>query len=378
MRLVKRVFVGLLCTSFLLNCTIPVKADGAFLFNTSIFCDTSNEGCNADELKTASFICVNKLSEDGLQKVLTNPNLEQIQIADITNLPLEDVAKLYPLLCKDNIEYSAILLAYENLKDSVGNDGTPVYMSAVDEYAPDSAAYYRSCATTVSVILNAAGYLKDYSSAGCSGLVSYFETHPDEWSNMGKLAPSQMQVGDVIFIDRQSHKADYIKGILSDADLDLTPLINTLTTLGGEQANEVTKPKGKVTEVFNPDRNGDGIIDSIEAQKWCDYWIGKTGEVPPFEYYETWKKEAEEYTTRATEVLHSLDENTLKALVGQSLVIHNHIILWLGNDVIRKYYPESEGNIISGSYSDSYDSARSAAVSYFNFTGDYRIYRHKR
>ena len=155
-------------------------------------------------------------------------------------------------------------------------------------------------------------------------------------------------------------------------------MINTLTTLGGEQANEVTKPKGKVTEVFNPDRNGDGIIDSIEAQKWCDYWIGKTGEVPPFEYYETWKKEAEEYTTRATEVLHSLDENTLKALVGQSLVIHNHIILWLGNDVIRKYYPESEGNIISGSYSDSYDSARSAAVSYFNFTGDYRIYRHKR
>ncbi len=442
MRLAKRVFVGLLCASFLLNYTIPVKADGALLFNTSIFCDTSDEGCNAEDLKTASFICVNKLSEEGLQKVLTNPNLEQIQIADITNLPVEEVAKLYPYLCKDNIEYSAILLAYENIKDSVGNDGTPVYVSAVDDYAPDSSAYYRSCATTVSVILNAAGYVDDYSSAGCSGLVNYFETHPDEWTNMGRLSSDQMQEGDVIFIDRQSHKADYIKGILSDDDLDLTELINTVAALEeenaetmdlgddgdeddsiwwdengnyhmsenedfgyytpdgewigyengegwfteygelvpfteAEQASKVTKPKGGVNDVFNPDSNGDGVIDYDETQHWNEYWLEKTGEIPSFDYYETWKKEADEYKNKASEALNTLDENTIKKLAGKSLIIHNHIILWLGNDVIQKYYPESTGNIISGSYSEAYGRARSAAVSSFNFTGDYRIYRHK-
>ena len=356
----KRVFVGLLCLSILLTCnTIPVKAEGALLFNTNIFCDTSDEGCNADELKTASFICVNKLSEEGLQKVLTNPNLEQIQIADITNLPVEDIAKLYPYLCKDNIEYSAILLAYENLKDSVGNDGTSVYMSAVDEFAPDSAAYYRSCATTVSVILNAAGYVDDYSSAGVSGLVDYFEKHPENWSNMGRLSPDQMQEGDVIFIDRQSHKEDYIKGILSDSDLDLAAIMDTIAMLEDENAETMdmgddgdeddsmwwdeygnfhlrenedfgyyapggiwvgfetaegrfneygelipfteeekvgaTKPKGGVNEVFNPDADGNGTIDEAESKKWQDYWLAETGEVPDFSYYETWKREADEY-----------------------------------------------------------------------------------
>ncbi len=386
----KRVFVGLLCLSILLTCnTIPVKAEGALLFNTNIFCDTSDEGCNADELKTASFICVNKLSEEGLQKVLTNPNLEQIQIADITNLPVEDIAKLYPYLCKDNIEYSAILLAYENLKDSVGNDGTPVYMSAVDEFAPDSAAYYRSCATTVSVILNAAGYVDDYSSAGCSGLVDYFDKHPENWSNMGKLSPDQMQEGDVIFIDRQSHKEDYIKGILSDSDLDLAAIMDTIAMLEDENAETMdmgddgdeekvgaTKPKGGVNEVFNPDADGNGTIDEAESKKWQDYWLAETGEVPDFSYYETWKREADEYKSKATERLNELDAETLKAIAGKSLIIHNHIILWLGNDVIQKYYPESTGNIISGSYSEAYGRARSAAVSNFNFTGDYRIYRH--
>ena len=44
---------------------------------------------------------------------------------------------------------------------------------------------------------------------------------------------------------------------------------------------------------------------------------------------------------------------------------------------ITKYYPDSTGNIISGSYCEIYSRARSAAVSSFHFTGDYKIYRYK-
>lgn len=409
------------------------------------YSDTSEGGTDSDALRTASYISVNKLTKDGLRKVLLNPNLKKLDIADISNLPVEDVSKLYNYLCENNIEYSAILLAYENIKDSVGNDGTEAYVNAVDEYAADASAYYRSCATTVSTILNAAGYVDDYSSAGVSGLVSYFEAHPDDWECMGKLSAADMQEGDVIFIDRQSHKEDYIKGILSDSEFDLNDLIEALEEMGTENASdfvdetldlgddgdgwydeggnfhksenqdygyydpsgawcpyetgegwftedcqfvpfteeELAKRSGKTTytppsggyKVFNPDSNGDGTIDDSEAKVWSDYWMNATGKVPDYSYYDTWKKEADEYQEKLTTTLESLDVDTLKALNGGPVKIHNHIVVWLGNDVIQKYYPDSNGNIVSGSYSEAYSRARSAAVSTFNFKGDYKIYR---
>ena len=435
---------GTLCFGSTLIC----HAEGTTLFGTSVYCDTTEEGCESDELSTASFICVNKLTEKGLDKVLANKNLEQIQIADITNLPVDKVSQLYPYLCEDNIEYSAILLAYENVKDSVGNDGTPAYVYAVDTYAPDSSAYYRSCATTVSAILNASGYVEDYSSAGVSGLVSYFRNNTDDWEELGKLKPSDMQEGDVIFIDRQSHKSDYIKGIMSDPDFDLESLVTSLEGMDNENADQVidetldlgadedgwyddggnfheyasedfgyydpsgnwvgysngegwfgadgsfyeytdeektqsstssalAKPKGGYKDVFNPDSNGDGTVDANEAQKWNDYWTSLGESVPSYDYYDTWKKEAEDYQAKLDTALNKLDIDNLKTLNGGALKVHNHIILWLGNDVVQKYYPDSTGNIVSGSYSEAYNRARSAAVSNFNFTGDYHVFRHK-
>jgi hypothetical protein len=451
MRLSHKLLAGLLGFNIAFNSFItPVYAEGAQLFGTHLFCDTTETGSSADELKTAKYIMVHSLTEEGLYKVLANPNLKQIQIEDISNLPVEDVAKLYPYLCEGNIEYSAILLAYENVRDSVGNDGTPAYVYAVDTYAPDSSTYYRSCATTVSAILNAAGYVDDYSSAGVSGLVTYFRNNTDEWEELGKLKPSDMQEGDVIFIDRQSHKSDYIKGIMSDPDFDLESLMTSLEDMDNENADQVidetldlgadgdgyyddagnyivydlqdygyydpngnwcgfetadgcfgedkqlhpfddnhktgsteaTKnslaaPKGGYKNVFNPDSNEDGTVDDAEGQVWSDYWTSLGEEVPDYSYYETWKKESDEYQAKLDDALNKLDLNNLKTLNGGAIQVHNHIILWLGNDVVQKYYPDSEGNIISGSYSEAYNRARSAAVSSFNFTGDYHVFRHK-
>ena len=434
---------------FLWSNSLTVAAADDKIFDNREFVYNNSETCfDSDNLWTASYIYVNKLSNNGLQKVLRNNNLKELKIKDISNLNLsvlseENISKLYDYLCKDNIEYSAILLAYENVKDSVGNDGTDAYKHAVDTYAADASDYYRSCATAVSAILNASGYVEDYSSAGVSGLVNYFNTNPDEWEDLGKLKSSQMQEGDVVFIDRQSHKEDYIKGLMSDPDFDLEVLVSNLETIDSESANQIKDetldlgsdeegyydesgnyivydlqdfgyydpdgnwcgyetsegyfgedkqihpftddrakkgleaPKGGYNKVFNPDQNGDGTIDETEAGAWSDYWTGLGEEVPDYSYYDTWKSEAEEYKTKLNTALNSLDENTLKALNGKQIKIHNHIIVWLGNDVIKKYYPNSTGNIVSASYSDTYTKARSAAVSSFNFKGDYHVYRHK-
>ena len=415
---------------------------------THVFRDERIYGSNSEELKYARHIVVNALTDKGLNYVLANKNLISIKIKDISNLDIEKVAKLYPYLCDGNIEYSAILLAYEHIKDSIGNDGTATYIYAVDTYAPDSSDYYRSCATTVSAILNAAGYVDDYSSAAVADLVDYFEKNRDDWKCVGRIGESEMQEGDVIFIDRRSHKSDYIKGILSDPDFDLEKLVSELENLDNENAQQVldetldlgadgdgyydeagnyhmfesedygyydpdgnwcgfetpegwfdydcsfhefteeelreragtsklAAPKGGYSNVFDPDQNGDGTIDDTEATAWSDYWLSVSDDVPDYSYYETWKKEADDYKERLNETLDKLDDSNLQKINGKEIKIHDHIILWLGNDVITKYYPDSTGNIISGSYSDMYSRARSAAVSSFHFTGDYKIYRYK-
>ena len=413
-----------------------------------VFRDTRLYGSNSEELKYARHIYVNALTNKGLDYVLSNKNLVSIKINDISNLDIEKVAKLYPYLCEGNIEYSSILLAYEHIKDSIGNDGTDTYIYAVDTYAPDSSDCYRSCATTISAILNAAGYVDDYSSPAVSDLVNYFEKNRGDWKCVGRIGASQMQEGDVIFIDRRSHKSDYIKGILSDPDFDLEKLVSELENLDNDNAkqvldetldfgsdgdgyydeagnyhefdtedygyydpdgnwcgyetaegwfdydrtfheftedelrerkgiNKLAAPKGGYSDVFNPDQNGDGTIDGQEAQAWSDYWLKISDDVPAYSYYETWKKEADEYKEKLNETLGKLDDSNLQKINGKEIRIHDHIILWLGNDVITKYYPDSTGNTISGSYCDIYSRARSAAVSSFNFTGDYKIYRYK-
>ncbi len=459
MRVKKFIALGVLLTLFTQN-TLSVNAyyieddftigeDGVKedITKTHVFRDDRLYGSNSEELKYARHIYVNALTNKGLDYVLSNENLVSIQINDISNLDMDKVAKLYPYLCKGNIEYSAILLAYEHIKDSIGNDGTDTYKYAVDTYAPDSADYYRSCATTVSAILNAAGYVDDYSSPAVADLVDYFK-HSDDWKCVGRIGESKMQEGDVIFIDRRSHKSDYIKGILSDPDFDLEKLVVELENLDNENAQQVldetldfgadgdgyfdeagnfhefeteefgyydpdgnwcgyettdgwfdedgdfiefteeeikerngtsklAAPKGGYSKVFNPDQNGDGVIDGAEDQAWTDYWLSVSDEIPDYSYYETWKREADAYKEKLNETLGKLDDSNLQKINGKELKIHDHIILWLGNDVITKYYSDSNGNIISGSYCEIYSRARSAAVSSFHFTGDYKIYRYE-
>jgi hypothetical protein len=461
MKLSKYIALGVLLALFTQN-TLSVSAystednftvgeDGVKqdITKIQVFRDIREYGSNAEELKYARHIVVNALTDKGLDYVLSNKNLVSLKINDISNLDIDKVAELYPYLCDGNIEYSAILLAYEHVKDSIGNDGTDTYIYAVDTYAPDSADYYRSCATTVSAILNAAGYVDDYSSPAVGDLVDYFKNNPDDWKCVGRIGASEMQEGDVVFIDRRSHKSDYIKGILSDPDFDLEQLVSELENLDNDNAKQVldetlgfgseegdgyydeagnfhmfetqdygyydpdgnwcgyetadgwfdydctfhefteeelreragtsklAAPKGGYSNVFNPDQNGDGSIDDAEAGAWSDYWLSITDEVPDYSYYETWKKEADNYKQKLNETLDKLDSSNLQKINGKEIRIHDHIILWLGNDVITKYYPDSTGNIISGSYSDIYSRARSAAVSSFNFSGDYKIYRYK-
>ena len=430
------------------NMTIGEEGVRKNITNIQVFRDDRTYGSNSEELKYARHIYVNALTDKGLDYVLSNENLVSIKINDISNLDIDKVAGLYPYLCDGNIEYSAILLAYENIKDSIGNDGTDTYIYAVDTYAPDSSDHYRSCATTVSAILNAAGYVDDYSSASVADLVNYFKRNPDDWKCVGRIGADKMQEGDVIFIDRRSHKSDYIKGILSDPDFDLEQLVSELENLDNDNARQVldetldfgsdgdgyydeagnfhefetqefgyydpdgnwcgyetpegwfdydgsfhefteeelrersgtsklAAPKGGYSDVFAPDQNGDGNIDATEAQAWSDYWLSVSGDVPDYSYYETWKKEADAYKEKLNETLDKLDDSNLQKINGKEIKIHDHIVLWLGNDVITKYYPDSNGNTISGSYCEIYSRARSAAVSSFNFSGDYKIYRYK-
>lgn len=55
----------------------------------------------------------------------------------------------------------------------------------------------------------------------------------------------------------------------------------------------------------------------------------------------------------------------------------NHVQVWLGNDIVRRRFPESTGNSVSASYDDNYSKARSAAVATFRFTGRYYVIRHR-
>lgn len=57
--------------------------------------------------------------------------------------------------------------------------------------------------------------------------------------------------------------------------------------------------------------------------------------------------------------------------------VHDHVLVWVGNEKVRRVFPNSDGNSVSGSYSEVYKTARSAAVGKYNMTGDYRIYRYK-
>lgn len=71
---------------------------------------------------------------------------------------------------------------------------------------------------------------------------------------------------------------------------------------------------------------------------------------------------------------HSADKTENKV---SSATVHDHVLVWVGNEKIRRVFPDSDGNSVSGSYSEAYKTARSAAIGKYNLTGDYRIYRYK-
>jgi hypothetical protein len=69
----------------------------------------------------------------------------------------------------------------------------------------------------VSAALNSAG-LMTYESAATAGLVEYFETHSD-WICIGQVSDNEvLRPGDVIFIDRKSHAAEYESGAMVDVE----------------------------------------------------------------------------------------------------------------------------------------------------------------
>lgn len=343
----------------------------------------NSDVCEREELKNASYVCVNKITEEGLEDLQKNGNLKYLSINDVSNLDLQELSKLYDYICKDNIELSTILLAYENLKDSYGNDGTDAYQHAVKTYC-DNIVVKRSCASVVSTALNAAGYVDDYASAGCSGLVNYFNTHPDEWVNMGVLTESEMQCGDVIFIDRQ--------GLLNNTNIQQSETSDYGAIMTREEAEALLEDyfdnvstesaEWTLNHIFYPDSDYNGEIDEEEADYWYRYWMWHTGSVPDYSFYDQWVANAEVFKEqKIREFMGESPESIVKSLNGGEQVvtngiIHNHIFMWLGNDVVQKYYPDSKGNIVSGSYTENYSQARSAAISRYNFTENYTVFRH--
>ena len=352
-----------------------------------LYCRRSG-GCNDDELSMAKHVVIDtRLSGTGVKKLKENKNLETVNIKDLSNLSEAEKIAIFPYLVKGNPSLAAVLFAYEDYYESFGNDGTKLYQKVMKDYAPGIKTL-RSCATVVSAALNAAG-LMDYESAATAGLVDYFE-ESGEWINMGAVSEDGIiKPGDVIFIDRKSHAAEYTSGEMEDEEYTTEEEYVYEYTGGydstGHKNYQTQDPTGSSYEVFCPDQDGDGEVGEWEAEYWKVYWERVNPDtlyVPPYDYYYVWEEEAkakeeeekEEKERERREEAAAQGKTVRKTVPGR--IIHDHIFIWTGNEVIRQVYPDSTGNIISGSYTENYRNARSAAVSKYNFTGDFRVYRY--
>ncbi|MBR6329203.1 MAG: hypothetical protein IKR68_06100 [Lachnospiraceae bacterium] len=369
-----------------------------------LYCNRA-AGCNDDELSKAKHVVIDtRLAAAGVKKLRENENLETLTIKDLSNLSEGERSALFPYLVKGNPSLAAVLMAYEDYYDSFGNDGTRLYQKVLREYAPEIKTM-RSCATVVSAALNAAG-LMNYSSAATAGLVDYFE-ESDEWVNLGAVSENGLiietvsgqppvinpditiQPGDIIFIDRKSHAQEYTSGEMEDVEYTVEEEYVYEYTGGydatGHKNYDTVDPTGSSYEVFNPDQDGDGNVGEWESEYWRVYWERvnpDTMYVPPYDYYWVWEEEAKarEAEEKAEKERQRQEEEAARGAVRRravnSRIIHDHIFIWTGNEIIRQVFPDSTGNIISGSYTENYRNARSAAVSKYNFTGDFRVYRY--
>lgn len=349
---------------------------------TGTFTCSENKACDDEALSYAKRIVVKgALSKEGIEKLLENDNILKIDIGDMSNFDEKELEALYPVLSKGNPAMAAIMFSYENYKDSFGNDGTKLYRKVMSENCSEI-TYLRSCASVVSGAIDAAGYA-DYASAATAGLVDYFEASP-RWLNLGRLKESQVRPGDVIFIDRKSHQKQYESGEMhdSESDAEVEYVYKGGYDSTGHKNYETQDPTGAAEEVFCPDQDGDGEVNDWEAEYWRCYWerVRPGQETPPYDYYYTWKEEArtakELKKEQEKQQKESEEESKPASKTKKKIVVHDHIFIWTGNDLIKRFYPKSKGNIVSGSYTEKYQNARSAAISKYDFTGDYRVYRY--
>ena len=379
---ITRLSAGLLTTGLFLVAFIFIMPCSAYACSYNAMYDTlycaDENGCNSSHLKDASCIIIDsKLSRDGIDKIKENDRLKHLRLASFEGLDEESIIRLYRPLAHGDIATAAVLFAYEQPYQGVGNDGTKLYISVTHEECPQI-EYLRSCATVVSSAICAAG-AADFGSAATDDLVVAFEAS-DKWQNMGRLKKDEMKPGDIVFIDRKSHAKEYESGAASDSEFEIEVDEEEEYSGGydatGHKNYDTVEPTGGAYEVFCPDQDGDGEVGEWEAEYWKCYWERAnkdTHEVPSYDYYYTWVREAEEYKEQKRIEQEKAEKERAKK--KKKKVIHDHIFVWTGNEAICKYYPSSKGNIVSGSYTEKYSRARSAAVSKYNFTGDYRIYR---
>lgn len=342
----------------------------------TVYCQEPG-GCGDPHLLTAKKIVIRRLKDEGKLLLAKNQNAVSVEISDLSNLNEYDRSRLYRVLSRNDLSTAAILFAYENPRDSVGNDGTVLYQRKLEQFCPQI-EYLRSCATVVSVALCASG-LGDCKSAGTDALVSYLEKSPN-WKRMGALRKNKMEPGDIVFIDRKSHAAAYQSGAMQDsefeADIEEEEEYHGGYDSTGHRNYETQDPTGSVSEVFDPDQDGDGRVNDWEAEYWRCYWQrvnGCDGYVPPYDYYATWLEAAR---VAAAEKERIREERRIAMEKRKKKIIHDHIFVWTGNETIKKFYPESKADIVSGSYTENYKKARSAALGTYNFKGDYRVYRY--
>ncbi len=227
---------------------------------TKTFTCDCEDGTSSKYLSKAVYVKADYVTKQGIRRLVKNKKLKTLEVQDFSNFSEDELKKLYLPMAKDNIAVAALLFAYENVDDSVGNSGTYLYRKVLTKFCP-SIKTFRSCASAVSAAINGAR-VSDIESASVAGMVSAFKAD-DEWHNLGKLPEERMKPGDIILIKRT----------------------------GGQR---------------------------------------------------------------------------------------NHVQVWLGNDVVRRRFPNSTGNSVSASYDDSYSKARSAAVATFRFTGRYYVIRHRK
>lgn len=348
----------------------------------------ATDGCSDERLEYAANVIVDTyLTQEGIDLLKKNDRLVSLEVNDLSNFTDKDLSILYYPLVKGDIALAGVLFSYSNYNDSFGNDGTDLYKKVLANKCPNIKTY-RSCATTVSAAIRAAD-CGTCSYEGTAGLVNYFEASND-WINLGPLGADYLRSGDIIFIDRKSHAQQYISGEMTDSEQEAEEeyVYKGGYDSTGHKNYETQDPTGVEEEVFNPDQDGDGRINDWEAEYWKCYWeranagTDLEGYVPYYEYYYVWKDKADkkkkEKEAKEKEKKEKKEQKKQQQVVVNPTgrVIHDHIFVWTGNDVIRKRFPNSEGNIVSGSYTERYANARSSAVSKYNFTGDYRVYRY--